>query len=100
MKDSEVLKGARLRIACGEADFVCYAIDTDEPMQKARLEDWVCSMLTNNHISYSGWLMKNHFKFYLKNVYPNGNHVDVCRAGRLAWLDWMIAYCEKEEAGL
>lgn len=99
MKDSEILKAARVRIASGECEFICHALITEETRetrdQCLALQEWIQSMI-GGHSSLEYWL-----KFSLskpKLTFPDiiADPVKVCNT-RLAWVDWMIAYCEAEE---
>lgn len=97
MKDSEILRRAKLRIEQKSNTYICYAINDaigGTVKQANSLTDWVQKML-GPHLFYEGWLAKNH-----RDLYLNHRHDFAwMREARLAWLDWMIAYCEKEEAG-
>lgn len=91
MKDSELLKQARDRISSGNSTFICNAIRyvSNYGEQGRSLVSWVRKMLDGPN-TYETWMNQNH---------PYVRHTKVdWKAARLAWLDWMIAYCEKEEA--
>ncbi|WP_404534821.1 hypothetical protein [Massilia sp. TN1-12] len=68
--------------------------------QGNRLIEWVGKML-DGHLYYSWWLRQHHPDVYAKvweTWQMTGRRGSPWRGGRLAWLDWMIAECEKEEA--
>ena len=95
MKDSEVLRTVRHLIANGTCHYICHAIDHvgRRSSQAKSLIKWVESMLGGGSAlglapSYGDWLREHGYVCTWA----------ACAQGRLAWLDWMIDYCEKEEA--
>lgn len=96
VKDSDILKAARKNIAEGESILICSAIDDcafAPYSQRESLRMWIESMLGNCE-TYGTWLRENRPKTWEEErIKPDG-----FRPGRLAWLDWMIAECEKAEA--
>lgn len=93
MKDSDVLREVRRDIESG-TKFICWAIRASSGTKKQRdaLIAWVETML-GHHTHYGSWLMEKLPEFTFTDDYEQ-----ITKKGRLAWLDWMIAYCEKEEA--
>lgn len=94
-KDSEILKAARERIKSRRDSLICFALsDCGEGThsQRERLKGWVRVQLGSFSL-YSAWVRAHHFVKW-GEMYK---HPDAFRAGRLAWLDWMIAECEKKE---
>jgi hypothetical protein len=95
MKDSQVLRLARVRLQRKKSEFICIAINEVEAAshkQRERLKDWIRSMLlvdTHQYETYCGWLRHTH---------PKRAVVDYKKAlpGRLAWMDWMITTLESE----
>lgn len=98
VKDSDILKEARRRIAEYEASRVCYAIGGVGTLtQRNRLYAWIRKML-DGRIYYEDWLRAHHREFADQVGIESASDIELARPGRLAWLDWMIAECEKEEA--
>jgi hypothetical protein len=93
MKDSELLRRVHSKVRTYNHIFICRAIDSIRaPMeQKQSLIQWVMQMLAG-YYTYNDWLRYQHPKRYAKMRLGDFKYA------RLAWLDWMIAYCEKEEA--
>lgn len=91
--DSEILRRARGKIARQSQSHICIAISSVRApeRQKRSLRDWVSHML-KGHGTYESWLHRRHQNIYWKM--SRSDH----RQARLQWLDWMIAYCEKQEA--
>lgn len=89
MKDSEFLVIVREKIRNRTYTHICFAIQSvNAPQyQRMRLIAWIESMLGSNN-TYLRWLLFNN--------YSTGGGAPYY--GRLAWLDWMIAECEKNEA--
>lgn len=109
MKDFEILKKVRYNIenSIGSAH-ICFQLDQIEANDKEMrtqirsLKRWISSMLGGDTFTYGEWLASR--SPYVKQLLPQTVNGDVkeeyyiiCRQGRLAWLDWMIAYCEREE---
>lgn len=93
MKDSELLGVAKKRIQDGKNRCICYALVDAEPNQREHLQldallEWIDKML-GEFAYYEDW--------YFRKFKTRISEIDAKKA-RLAWLDWMIAYCEKEEA--
>jgi hypothetical protein len=90
MKDSEVLRKVQKLIKNRKESYICYAITTvcGYTPQGGSLKRWVMKMLKGS-ATYDQWLHKRNGYFPM---------VGQGRQGRLAWLDWMIEYCEAEEA--
>ncbi len=94
MKDSQILEAARWLIESGEQDYICYAIEDAVPrpisskhiIQVKSLTRWVRKMLYPL-TGYDEWLLFQGYSYSRSDK----------RQGRLAWLDWMIAECEKAE---
>lgn len=96
VKDSEILRAARRRIELYQRDYICYAINDvcmGTVKQKTALMRWVQDMLQGSY-TYSSWLRVYHPDIHTQMFHTKGSF----RKGRLAWLDWMIEQCEKEEA--
>ena len=92
MKDSEILRDVRFRIWSGTY-YICWALNDTKlgsHKQRSSLKEWVVWMLQGEQ-SLNSWLQKH------KSI-PIDVSASRIKATRLAWLDWMIAYCEKEEA--
>jgi cytochrome c-type biogenesis protein CcmH/NrfG len=97
MKDSDVLRAARQMLLSQDKDYICHAIewvDHASCEQKEDLPGWVLAMLAP-HVSYERWLLYTHPKLWGDTPQPERS--GKARQARLAWLDWMIAECEKEE---
>lgn len=81
-----ILIQARRRIETGSHSFICWAVggSTGNNQRKQELTEWITGMLekAGQCTTYETFLKKNHGKV------PPPEEV---RAGRLAWLDWMIA---------
>lgn len=95
VKDSAVLCAARNRIKKGKTYYICYAIEDaylGTCKQKASLTKWVMHML-DKEVFYEVWLAKHHSNLYIKHRWDTAWK----RNARLAWLDWMINYCEERE---
>jgi hypothetical protein len=94
VKNSRILRAARGRIASKRNWHICHAIrDTHcgSSKQKIRLRKWVMNMMDGS-FTYEGWLNRHHTEVY--QIMSEAHY----RQGRLQWLDWMIAECEKAEA--
>lgn len=90
MKNSEILKQARRKIASGNQRYICYAIeevDGATGRQRLMLARWVTGLL-GAHESYESWLRAHHPQFYIRN----GVVFDGAQKGRLQWIDWMIRH--------
>ena len=112
MKKSDILRQARGLIERKTKHTICTALFGVMNMTPAArseivgLRQWIEALMGGNYL-YEQWLDIYHrdfFRDYAKStnqkVYYDGlgwNH-DVCRPGRLQWLDWMISYWEAEEA--
>lgn len=103
LKDSDILRKARRLIESFKVDHVCVAIGQAAGRRHRergnRLVAWVEKML-GGHLYYSWWLKSEHpdvHKQLWEMWQTNGRRGSPWRAGRLNWLDWMIAECEKEE---
>jgi hypothetical protein len=100
MKDSEILKNARELIAAGKEDSVCDAITACSSRPGIQINQgeilitWAKGMLEGLD-TLSIWLLEKH------GIHCHfDNSIDgPIRNLRLRWLDWMIQYCELEEAG-
>jgi len=96
VKDSEILKEARRLIVDGQWRWICGAITycgLGTKRQRWLLTAWINQML-GLHAYYDEWLRENH-----RGAWETLRlHNNCFREGRLAWLDWMIAECEKAEA--
>lgn len=110
MKDGEVLHKVRAYIANNDASchlMICPSIfrhyngrHLGSRAQRNRLTNWITSMLCGERC-LENWL-------YVRTDHITGKEVRYGRwrkstlqnlkATRLAWLDWMIAECEKAEA--
>lgn len=93
LKDSEVLRKAKNKIVRGTS-YICWAIDNVNDAsyeQRFALKRWISKML-DGYSSYESWLCGKEY-----SSYANMLSKDI-RNGRIQWLNWMIAYCEKEEA--
>lgn len=96
VEDSVLLRAARSRIERGVDQYLCFAIGNcriGTVNQKLALKMWVRMMLKGSSY-YEGWLQLNHYNIWKKRQWDTKWK----KQARLAWLDWMIAYCEKEEA--
>jgi uncharacterized short protein YbdD (DUF466 family) len=95
MKDSQVLRLARVRLANGSAEFICTAINEVEAAphkQRERLQAWISSMLlvdAHQYETYCSWLRRTHPEHAVVNYKE-------ALPGRLAWMDWMIDTLESE----
>ena len=102
MKDSEILKQARRRVAACECEFICHALiaeETRETRDQCRaLREWISSML-EDCCALEYWLKCSLPEPKLTFSDINADPAKL-RNTRLAWLDWMIAYCEAEECGV
>jgi regulator of RNase E activity RraB len=92
-KYSAILREVRKIVELKKEHKICYAIYKVRTTTKNHygLQDWVMGLLSFK-ISYEGWMTYYHPRIAEKMS------DDDYRNGRLAWLDWMIAYWEKEEA--
>lgn len=89
--DKEILIAVREKIATGRGQYICIEIEYGELgnyAQQKRLIDWVQQMMGKRVYSYEAWLLKHHPTLY------KGLRGKFCVAGRLQWLDWMIANCD------
>lgn len=110
MKDSTLLKRARKSLEEHKTEFVCIAIKNvqdsfwgkvvsyfdgdDLNAQKDSLLAWVEKMLDGAYVLTEWYGGK-----YDICVFDDPNELDAkMHETRLAWLDWMIEYCEQEEA--
>jgi hypothetical protein len=104
IKDSDILKEARKHIEQDKYIVLCVAIRNSFRYcgvieRHAKLIAWIEKML-GPHFYYSHWLKANHPAFYHKQYRKwkmGGRCGSPWKEGRLAWLDWMIAECEREE---
>lgn len=100
MKDSELLREVQELIRSGDREYICYAIDSIEAPydQKRSLGNWVRKMI-DPYFSFDTWYCVQHKEIYRKAIEVNENkYTGALKKARIQWLDWMIAYCEKEEA--
>lgn len=108
MKNSEILQQARGLIERRTKDSITHALfgvcklTPGATYQCNQLYHWIGDLLGTCG-TYEGWLWKYHTEFAKEQGVPKFNVSvqegwDVCRPGRLAWLDWMIQYWEAEEA--
>jgi hypothetical protein len=95
MKASEMLKKAKELINSHDERYICNALDaieyseiTNDYIVASTIKDWIKIQL-DGHQSYEFWLEANHPEVY------QGFYHDYS-AGRLAWMDWMIAEYKKE----
>lgn len=112
IKDSDILKEARRLLAkrkyytlCAAITMALYELSDHDYTNLCRrcdaLKAWIMHML-GGALYYENWLDRHHPNFKVdgravKSRYlPIGS--EVLHPGRMAWLDWMIAECEKEEA--
>jgi hypothetical protein len=101
MKDSEILKVARDLIASDKEIHVCRAIDKidDKDMslypQCESLRVWIRSMM-GECIVLEEWINQYHPSLYDEDI-DWDLYTAKRKSTRLAWLDWMITYCENEE---
>jgi hypothetical protein len=103
-KDSDFLKEVRRRIEQDKDNALCVAISNTSRhyniKRHNKLIAWIEKML-GNYFYYSHWLKANHPDFYREQYRKwqmSDRRSSPWKEGRLAWLDWMIAECEKEEA--
>jgi len=94
MKNSIYLKKVKKLYLSHYSEFLCICIAgaNENIAQTRNIEQWVYKML-GGRATYEIWLTNNGIDW--DDIHKNQDKV---RQGRLAWLDWMIAYCEKEEA--
>ena len=94
MKDSQVLKEVKRRLIKRPQGhfFLCCLVDEMfhegkiDIAQRNSLKEWFMSMI-HPYGTYGEWLGQNHREASLRDGWT--------RAGRAAWLDWMIAYCKE-----
>jgi hypothetical protein len=99
MKASQILKLVRDRLANNNSEYICPLLtnvscehpECDDVVRN--LKAWVYSML-EPYATIEGWLQEITEGKSL-DIYAGSRLRDV----RLRWLDWMIQYCELEEAG-
>ncbi len=88
MTDAEVLKRVRKTIAKSNSVycFICHQInfEGDTVNQINSLKMWISTML-GSAVTYQNWLAEEGFLASKTAIIQ----------GRLAWLDWMIAECER-----
>lgn len=97
MKDSELLRIVHRAMQRNEGSrYICNAIKdiAGRTQQTWELRAWIRHML-NGFNTYDTWLAIEQPEAYRRMMNARG---DAFQKGRLAWLDWMIDYCEKEEA--
>lgn len=94
-KSSSILAAVRERIESGHNGFICHAL-ADLRLQKRikevdrdRLRDHVRNMI-HPYYAYGDWVEKN-FPRTVQDSWARGTYFSDARAGRLAWLDHMIA---------
>jgi hypothetical protein len=87
MKDSEILLSAKKRLKTTNDRFICIAISRVKAVkrQKQALINWIEDML-DGKCTYDKWL---HSMGY------DSSNTFMVEKSRLAWLDWMIEYCEQ-----
>lgn len=92
---SDILRAARVRIAEKKNDYLCLAISDIKrgtPAQRHALVNWI-RILLKGYPSYWTWVRNENPQRFKEMLKVRGSF----RAGRLAWIDWMIAECEKKE---
>jgi hypothetical protein len=96
VNDSDILRRARKLIVSGRRIMICHAIAIVRvpAARRKALIDWITGMM-DGPSSYTTWLMIHHPRHFARG----GGYRGDFREARLQWLDWMIAECEKEEAG-
>lgn len=94
MKDSELLQEVKKVIASDSEWHICTAIQRSvgSPSQKSHLTRWVQSMLGESQ-TLEAWLGKRGYS----SAGLNTRYFEKCKQTRLAWLDWMIKRCKKDE---
>jgi len=90
MKDSELLQEVKKVIASGSEMHICTTIrrSAAPTEQKRSLTAWIGSMLGDAY-TLESWLSDNGYG--TAHYYSNAKYI------RLAWLDWMIEQCQKDE---
>jgi len=98
----KILKRARGLIRSKRHNFICTALlsmdyEFAEKGQNLHLRRWIRDMLGElfaHSSSYGTWLMEHYPDLY-NRIYDAGLDAG-CRAGRIQWIDAMIAKIEKE----
>lgn len=93
--DKEILVAARYRVAKNLDGHICHAIQharLGTKKQKHDLRAWVMSTLDGPG-TYESWVKINHPLLWIDTHWPE--RVMRLKAGRLAWLDWMIEEVSK-----
>lgn len=91
----ELLTAARARIEAGSDNFICLAISNlayriyDNGYLDANhaLRSWIDDMLMP-YDAYDNWIFHNHRHLILR--LPLREKREKLRAGRVAWIDWML----------
>lgn len=102
MKDSEILREARKLIKSKKSHYICHALQEVGKTypecydQTASLKAWVMHMFEYSCTTLATWLMRRGIDIDVD--WGEDIHGPI-RDLRLRWLDWMIQYCELEEAG-
>lgn len=102
VKDSDILKEAKKRLENRSTYRVCFAINeaarhlTGEYISGKSLINWVEHML-RPHYCFEDWVIEYRPELAAELGVTFYIHADALRPIRIQWLDWMIAYCEKEE---
>lgn len=105
MKDSEALRKAKTwlelqpaTIECGVCRAINVATGSVTNIQAVRLKRWIVEMIGFNNTYLSSWLVVNgHATGIDFGGHFHSENRHKLKATRLAWLDWMIAECEKAE---
>ena len=98
MKDSEILQIVRDRFYTNNNayPYICSEIInvTDNSKQGYKLREWIRSMLGES-MTLEGWLSKQRRNtITIEDIWNKEKRLET----RLAWLDWIIEYCQNEEA--
>lgn len=104
MKKSEMLQEARGRVerriksSVQGALIGCVRLCPAAIPQYIQLITWIQGMMGGEY-TYEFWLKKHHQDFVKEHGLEKASCGDfTCLEGRLAWLDWMIAYWKEQEA--
>jgi len=103
MKRSEILREAKKLILSNKQYYLCFAIDDlswkydmGGYWKCENIKDWAITLLDGRR-TLNSWLVHNY-----PDMFINCNDIEeeyvIVKQCRLAWIDWMIEYCEKEEA--
>jgi hypothetical protein len=110
MKKSQILREVQKMIREKRESCICYALDriicknhtpkgyADRVETKCtQLKRWVGELL-GSYVTYTSWLIAylriNRPDVYRRLMMSNEEVFNASRAGRLAWLDWMIEQLE------